>query len=180
MNKKSKRAVELSPAGKTFSLEELVEEVGRRLKELGITDGQLDRRVSAIVDIRTFRYYTTLGLVDRPLIEGREVRYHSRHVLQLLAIKALQASSMKLSEIQQRLYAKTDLELETILKAVSAEQPWRNKEGVRSVAWREWIIEPGFRIAIDEEWTPLLDDNERQQRIAFAITAFRKMKRMEK
>ncbi len=69
-------------------------------------------RVRAVPDVRTLRYYTTLGLLDRPAeMEGRTAYYGRRHVLQLVAIKRLQARGMPLAEVQARLLSVSDREL---------------------------------------------------------------------
>ena len=54
-------------------------------------DGQASGRVRDVPDRRTIRYYTTLGLIDRPALRGRTALYGRRHLLQLVAIKRLQA-----------------------------------------------------------------------------------------
>ena len=87
-------------------LDELSNRVAGELADRGLLGAASDARVSAAPDARTVRYYTTLGLLDRPRIEGRQARYGERHLLQLLAIKALQALDFPLAEIQQRLYAR--------------------------------------------------------------------------
>ena len=49
-------------------------------------------RVRAVPDARTIRYYTTLGLIDRAAeMRGRTALYGERHLLQLVAIKRMQA-----------------------------------------------------------------------------------------
>lgn len=73
---------------------------------LGVADydGQASGRVRDVPDVRTIRYYTTLGLVDRPSeMRGRTAYYGRRHLLQLVAIKRLQAGGMSLDGVQQRL-----------------------------------------------------------------------------
>jgi DNA-binding transcriptional MerR regulator len=63
-------------------------------------------QVRAIPDARSIRYYTTLGLLDRPAaMEGRTALYGAQHVRQLVAIKRLQAKGLSLQEIQQKLHA---------------------------------------------------------------------------
>src|SRR5438270_13086658 len=104
-----------------MSLEALSSEVAVQLAELGLLGAAPDARVSAAPDARTVRYYTTLGLLDRPRIENRQARYGERHLLQLLAIKALQAFDLPLAEIQRRLYARSDAELAQLVEALSAE-----------------------------------------------------------
>jgi DNA-binding transcriptional MerR regulator len=71
-----------------------------------------NRRVRAVPDVRTIRWYQTLGVVDRPAsYRGRTALFGRRHVLQVAAIKALQAKGMSLAEVQQGLAGRTDAEL---------------------------------------------------------------------
>jgi DNA-binding transcriptional MerR regulator len=70
--------------------------------------GSLNGRVRDVPDRRTIRYYTTLGLLDRPAeMRGRTAFYGRKHLLQLVAIKRLQARGMPLVEVQQRLLGLT-------------------------------------------------------------------------
>src|SRR5256714_14029154 len=101
-------------------LDELSDRVAHELGERGLLGAAADGRVSAAPDARTVRYYTTLGLLDRPRIEGRQARYAERHLLQLLAIKALQALDLPLAEIQQRLYGRSDAELKALDESLTA------------------------------------------------------------
>lgn len=81
--------------------------------------GQINGQVRAVPDLRTIRYYTTLGLLDRPAaMRGRTAQYGHRHLLQVVAIKRLQAKGHSLAELQQRLLGLTDNEL-----ALIAQQP---------------------------------------------------------
>jgi hypothetical protein len=67
-------------------------------------EGPPNNRVRDVPDRRTIRYYTTLGLLDRPAeMRGRTALYNRRHLAQLVAIKRLQARGLSLAEIQQRL-----------------------------------------------------------------------------
>ena len=62
--------------------------------------GQASGRVRDVPDGRTIRYYTTLGLVDRPVAvpgKGRTAFYGRRHLLQLVAIKRLQAQGQRVA-----------------------------------------------------------------------------------
>jgi DNA-binding transcriptional MerR regulator len=71
--------------------------------------GQANGRVREVPDIRTIRYYTTRGLIDPPAqMRGRTALYGERHLLQLVAIKRLQAKGLSLTEIQQRMMGQTD------------------------------------------------------------------------
>src|SRR5713226_4193464 len=98
-----------------FSLDDLSSEVANRLAQLGMLGAAPDARVSDAPDSRTVRYYSTLGLLDRPRIENRQARYGQRHVWQLLAIKALQSLDLPLAQIQQTLYARSDTELQQLI-----------------------------------------------------------------
>jgi DNA-binding transcriptional MerR regulator len=71
-----------------------------------------DGRVTGVPDPRLIRWYTTIGLLDRPTIAaGRVARYGSRHLLQVVAVKRLQAQGMPLAQIQARLAGATDDQL---------------------------------------------------------------------
>lgn len=163
----------------SFTLEELSEEVARTLCEHNLISAQQDNRVSAAPDVRTIRYYTTLGLIDRPSIEGRVARYRRRHLLQLLAIKALQGLSMPLSDIQARLYSLGDAELEGVIEAVAASirategQKEISQATSRPVVWREIVIEPGLKISAEEGWVSQLDEDVVLQRLIAALTVLR-------
>jgi DNA-binding transcriptional MerR regulator len=88
-----------------WRLEELAERVGAALA-LAAYEGQSSKRVRSVPDARTIRYYTTLGILDRPLeMRGRTAFYGERHLLQLVAIKRLQARGWSLVEIQTALAA---------------------------------------------------------------------------
>src|SRR5579863_458156 len=131
-----------------LSLEDLTLEAGRELAALGLLGAQADGRVSGAPDARTVRYYGTLGLVDRPAIVEREARYGRRHLLQLVAVKALQARGLPLAEVQARLYGCSNSELETLLKAVSQDRP--TPPSVQPLRWREVTVEPGFKILVED------------------------------
>jgi DNA-binding transcriptional MerR regulator len=85
-----------------WTLDELGARVALALAEN--YDGQANGRVREVPDRRTIRYYTTLGLIDRPAdMRGRTALYGRRHLLQLVAIKRLQTHGISLAEIQARL-----------------------------------------------------------------------------
>jgi DNA-binding transcriptional MerR regulator len=160
------------PADGDYSLEELSDLVSQLLSERGLVDAQTDHRVSSVPDARTIRYYTTLGLLDRPTVAGRQARYGPRHVLQLLAIKTLQGMSLPLAEVQQRLYGRSNKELthllETLSSAVRAARI--RKPEVVPVVWREVTIEPGLKISVEADWQSV-DPDTLAARIAAAIEA---------
>ncbi|MDY7101188.1 MAG: MerR family transcriptional regulator [Actinomycetota bacterium] len=154
-----------APDGATFTIDELVRQVGRHLRA---PDGN-----GAAPTERTLRYYRTLGLLDPPVSHrGRTALYGERHVLQVLAIKRLQADDVALGDIQQRLVGRTDRELAAIgavattaTRAASAEarprqpvpqptprQPAPAGPTHRSAAF--WAATPA---PVDEDTTPAED-----------------------
>jgi DNA-binding transcriptional MerR regulator len=152
-----------------LTLDELSLEVSRLLEEKALLEAQADGRVAAAPDARTVRYYGTLGLVDRPAIVEREARYGRRHVLQLVAIKALQARGLPLAEIQARLYGRSNSELETLLSAVSQERP--RPAGIRALRWREVTVEPGLKVMVEDGWAPRSSSAALEERIRAALAA---------
>jgi DNA-binding transcriptional MerR regulator len=93
-----------------YTLEQLSDRVADLLNE-GY-DGQRSGRVRELPNGRTIRWYTTIGLVDRPLAtRGRVALYGPRHALQLAAVKQLQAQGKTLAEVQQELIGATDKRL---------------------------------------------------------------------
>lgn len=82
----------------SLTIEQLAACVAQALS--GGSPEELNGRIRAIPDVRTLRYYTTLGLLDRPAaMRGRTALYQRRHVLQLVAIKRLQAKGDRKSVV---------------------------------------------------------------------------------
>ncbi|MEZ4402884.1 MAG: MerR family transcriptional regulator [Kofleriaceae bacterium] len=84
----------------SWTIHELAAQVARALDG---DDGPDSARVRAVPDERAIRYYTTLGLLDRPPLRGRTALYGPRHLAQLVAIKRAQAAGQSLAEIQRTL-----------------------------------------------------------------------------
>jgi DNA-binding transcriptional MerR regulator len=96
-----------------------IDELGARVALALAADyaGPPNGRVRHIPDQRTIRYYTTLGLMDRPAeMRGRTALYSRRHLLQLVAIKRLQARGLSLSAIQQQLLGLGDAALRRLAR----------------------------------------------------------------
>jgi DNA-binding transcriptional MerR regulator len=109
-------------------------------------EGQASGRVREVPDRRTIRYYTTLGLLDRPTLRGRTALYSRRHLAQLVAIKRLQARGLSLAEAQARLLGLADRKLAELAQlpaggedAPPAEEP--AEAGRRGQAF--WAAAPG-------------------------------------
>ena len=113
-----------------WTLDELAERVDAALAV--DYHGQPSGRVRAVPDRRAIRWYTTIGLIDRPVAyRGRAALYGPRHLLQLVAVKRLQAQGLPLVSIQQELAGATDAQLARIarLPAEAGERPgfWRRQ-----------------------------------------------------
>ena len=86
-----------------WTIAELGERVTAALAD-GAYEPPSNGQVRAVPDLRTIRYYTSLGLLDRPAaMRGRTALYGHRHLLQLVAVKRLQAEGKSLSEVQAAL-----------------------------------------------------------------------------
>ncbi len=94
----------------------IAELTGRVSDALGAGfEGVANGRVRDVPDLRAIRYYTTIGLIDRPAeMRGRTAYYGRRHLCQLVAIKRLQSQGLSLAQIQQRLLNLGNRELENI------------------------------------------------------------------
>jgi DNA-binding transcriptional MerR regulator len=90
-----------------WTMDELVERVREALA--AEYSGAPNGRVRDLPDRRAIRWYTTTGLVDRPLgMRGRTALYGPRHLLQLVALKRRQAEGRTLAEIQAELAGADD------------------------------------------------------------------------
>ena len=80
-----------------WTLSELAEEVAAVLRGY---EAAANGQVRAVPDERSIRYYTTLGLLDRPgAMRGRTALYGKRHLAQVVAIKRMQTAGRSLAEI---------------------------------------------------------------------------------
>ncbi|WP_051452133.1 MerR family transcriptional regulator [Actinospica robiniae] len=79
--------------------------------------GQSNGRVRQVPDVRTIRWYTSIGLLDRPAaMRGRTALYGRRHLAQIVAVKRLQADGLALADVQQQLIGADDAALERIAR----------------------------------------------------------------
>lgn len=77
--------------------------------------GQRSGRVAELPNSRAIRWYTTIGLVDRPAAtRGRTALYNRRHLLQLVAVKRLQATGKALADVQREVVGASDTALERL------------------------------------------------------------------
>jgi DNA-binding transcriptional MerR regulator len=115
-----------------------LEELGARVAEALAIDypGPSNGQVRAIPDRRTIRYYASLGLIERPgASRGRTALYGRRHLLQLVAIKRLQARGCSLQQVQEQLLGIAAAALEQLAR-VPASQPDQTAAPAAPVATR--------------------------------------------
>lgn len=120
-----------------WTIHQLRDEVEARLAG---EDAPANGQVRAVPDERSIRYYTTLGLLDRPTLRGRTALYGSRHLAQLVAIKRLQGEGKTLAEIQRVLPTLDDAGLARLSEIAVSPAPrragrrefWRDAEAVTS------------------------------------------------
>jgi hypothetical protein len=94
-----------------WTLDELVERVAAALAGPAYP-GAPNGRVRDLPDRRVIRWYSTIGLVDRPAgHRGRTALYGPRHLLQLVAVKRHQADGHSLTQIQAELTGASDATL---------------------------------------------------------------------
>jgi DNA-binding transcriptional MerR regulator len=119
----------------SWTIEELAAKAAQALSTVALVQGS--GRVREVPDVRAIRYYTTTGLLDRPLaFEGRTALYGRRHLLQLVAIKRLQASGTPLAEVQQRLHGLTDAALQKLAGPLDG-PPAKPPPAARREFWKQ-------------------------------------------
>ena len=79
---------------------------------------QVRYQVSDFPDERTIRYYAQEGLIDRPTRQGRNVVFSYRHLLQIIALKRLQAEYLPLRKIAEITREFDNQRLEALLNGV--------------------------------------------------------------
>jgi DNA-binding transcriptional MerR regulator len=143
----------------TWTLAELVALASRALE--GAEPGTASGRVTGVPDARLVRWYSTIGLVDRPSLgPGRVAYYGPRHLLQLVAVKRLQAQGLALAAVQERLTGSTEAELRRVamvpaaLLAGTTAPP--SNSAVEADAGPFWTRRPA-RAAASRESADLLD-----------------------
>ena len=143
-----------------LTIEEMVETSGELLELLA--PKQTRYKVNERPDVRTIRYYTSQGLLPKPVSyqQGR-ARYSGAHLLRLLLIKKLQADHNSLSQIAQKLSSLDDSQtLQALLPAeveqktpapleVRAEEP--DPDIVWGLAARRIRLASGTLLSVPEE-----------------------------
>ncbi len=123
----------------SHTVEQLAEAVNQWCDEHGVApaSGQVGERMTE----RNVRYYRTLGLVDAPL-SGGGTGYGEKHLLQLVAIRLLQAQGLPLNRIRDLLFGRTLEELRQIEKRGLAELKQSDVTVFRPTASEGWTMTP--------------------------------------
>ena len=98
-----------------YDLERFVEVTNDLLPQF-LPDQVAGSRGQEPVNPRLVRHYTTQGLLDKPLKQGREARYRYRHLLQLLAIRRLLAEGYSATSIGSLIGGRANTVLEDLLQ----------------------------------------------------------------
>jgi DNA-binding transcriptional MerR regulator len=137
----------------TFSLEELSARINAWCTEHGVSpaSGQAGEAVSE----RNVRYYRTLGLIDAP--EGSA--YREKHLLQLTAVRLLQAQGLPLRRIRELLYGRSLQDLREIrrrglLDARQVASSHRVALSMGDELWRAIPLDDDF-LLVSRRGTPL-------------------------
>ena len=137
----------------SFTLDALSERINAWCAEHSVVpaSGQAGEAVSE----RSIRYYRTLGLVDAP--DGGA--YGERHLLQLTAIRLLQAQGLPLRRIRELLYGRSLPELREVRRrglaeAQRASATVRVSIPTQDEIWRTIPLDDDF-LLISRRGTPL-------------------------
>jgi DNA-binding transcriptional MerR regulator len=152
-----------------LTLEDVVDAAESLLRE--VAPRQTRYAVADRPDVRTVRYYTTRGLLPKPLsYDGGRARYGYAHLVRLLAIKKLQADHFTLDQIARALAHKSDDAVESLIARTSTfdhvQQPRALDEVPRPRALdrpHEFEPAPGVKIVVDAD---VMNDRHARERLA--------------
>jgi len=98
-----------------WTLDEFVEAVNELLPQF-LPLQKSHTRVREEITPRLVRHYTTQGMLDEPLKEGRYATYVYRHLLQMLVVRRLLAEGYGASAINDLAKSKDNAELKSLLQ----------------------------------------------------------------
>jgi len=142
-----------------WTMEELLERVRDALPRLVKID-QPRYKVTDVPDARTVRYYIAQGLVDQPTgRRGTFALYERKHLLQVLAVKLLQAEYLPIRKIQALLAGLDEPGLEKVLgdakPGPEGAEPRRRspdvagaKSPVTATDWQRYPLHPGLELHV--------------------------------
>ena len=158
-----------------LSVEELVECAARMIPML--VPKQERYKVTDFPDVRTVRFYTTRGLIDRPeRYDGQQAVYTYKHLLQLVVIKYLQFQYLTIKKIAQMTKGLSERELLKLINvptkrdfllsnsrtedvSVNSQSSdrlefrnWQEESSERM--WKHYNIGSGLEISVREDFQP--------------------------
>lgn len=106
-------------------------------------------QVATDTNVRTLRYYRTMGLLDAPT-EGGGSGYGERHYLQACCVRVLQAEGLPLTRIQSLLFGRSDADLRKIMNGgiATAPVPAAAPMPPQPEAWQTWPLGPDFMLTV--------------------------------
>ncbi len=107
---------QISQANPEWDLDAFVQIANDLLPQFLPLDAENRRTTPETVNPRLVRYYTTQGVLDRPLRQGRESRYGYRHLLQLLVVRRLLNEGYSTNAIQPITLQQGNQDLEALLQ----------------------------------------------------------------
>lgn len=162
-----------------LSLEELVSAANDLLPDV-LPDDIADQRIKGELSPRLIRHYTSQGSLGEPLKEGREARYTYRHLLQLLALRRLQAEGHSTGVVSPLTSAMSEPELENLVTgqaqvglaqapnsavdflqslrtstpSSAASQPLLASLAPKETRWTHFKLAPGLVLRIRDDYLP--------------------------
>jgi DNA-binding transcriptional MerR regulator len=145
-----KHPVEQERGKKFVGLPEFAAVCERVMSDLGLE--QARGTVTNVPDERTIRYYLAEGLIQ-PVDErqGTASVFAYVHLLQLVAVKKLQAEHFPIRKIRELVAGKSELELESLLGIGTQAKRSRDNEAKR---YLESLLAPSMSIAFGEAVEP--------------------------
>lgn len=159
-----------------FTVDKLVEYAARLIPLFVPKQGRY--KVRDYPDVRTVRFYTTRGLMDKPdRYNGQQAAYSFKHLLQLIAIKYLQFQYLPIKKISEMINGLSQEELLKLINHPAAKNSesafareillneqfglsQRTHESEKSKimdgekVWKHYVLEPGVEINIREDFLP--------------------------
>ena len=128
-----------APDGVDYSLSELAAAVNQWCAEARLepANGQVGEAITE----RNIRFYRTTGLIDAPTSGGGR-GYGERHLLQLTAIRILQAQGLPLRRIRELLFGRSLTELREIRTRGRAEARTAHAASPAFVPGEAWQLVP--------------------------------------
>jgi len=122
-----------------YTVEQLAEAVNEWCDrhEVAPASGQAGERMTE----RNVRYYRALGLLDAP-VAGGGIGYGEKHLLQLIAIRLLQAQGLPLNRIRDLLLGRTLDELREIEQRGLVELENTSATVFRPTSSESWAMTP--------------------------------------